>query len=133
MPAKRKTKAKLKQKPQNQCSSCRELGHNRRGCPYAPKELHVTLGAAKSVKLEPLRGKQVQHLAYDPETWTLRLEFKGTFTTHWYAYAQVPPEVVGQILESPKPDIEVQQQLTRYARRYARPQPQIVAVTKRTP
>ena len=49
----------------------------------------------------PLNSKNLVSVGYDPDTWTLEVEF--THLGEVYQYANVPPEVYDSLIKSPSP------------------------------
>lgn len=98
------------------CGWCHQVGHNVRTCPnpkatrssrthvVAPAISHKIVISRRAIAVRPLKGQQVLHVAYDQNAATLHVAFKGQFKVHWYAFANVPPQLYGRLLRAKDPD-----------------------------
>lgn len=114
------------------CGRCKQQGHNVRTCtnrrarsahPTLAKAkgiTHTVLVARRAIALRVLQGgDRVLHAAYDKESKTLQVAFRGTFMTHWYAYANVPPSVYEKLAKAKNPDEIVEAEIeSKYTKTY---------------
>jgi len=124
------------------CSWCKQQGHNVRTCrnrkaravkpSYVKPITHKVLVAQRAIVLRTLKGgDRVLHAAYDKKSQTLQVAFRGQFTTHWYAYADVPATVYEKLAATKNPDAVVKAEIeAKYTKTYVHRRKMLPARTK---